>query len=223
MRNPSRVAAMCGGAILAMGLLFWLGLQRQNALGKDDISGIMMATGVGIGFPALIFLFRPLMQMRGLARLRAGDGLIAQWHVGASDWDNFREVDAARAATNHRRLINVLRIGKLTSPDRVEVIVGKKAMIIDGTYHALSKHGPSGLTRIEWLDHSALPGCPPDCLEFQLMSRAGGRYGGIAHRCLRVPVPEDARVQGVQAYNHFAAVLGPPRGPIALRNPKGNP
>jgi hypothetical protein len=42
------------------------------------------------------------------------------------------------------------------------------------------------------------------------------------YTCLRVPVPEGTRAQGVQAYQHFAPTLEKRRakGAIALRNPR---
>ncbi len=88
-------------------------------------------------------------------------------------------------------------------------------------YHPLRMNGIPELRSIGWLDNAPRPGRPPDCLEF-LLAYPAGRYGGVRYTCLRVPVPEAARAQGLSAYRHFAPALEKRRakGAIALRNPR---
>jgi hypothetical protein len=166
-------------------------------------------------------LVQALFHVRGMAKLQAGIGLIARWQVGAADWDKFRAADGMRAASNPTFLGNDLWIRKATPPEGVEVIVGETSLIVDKSYHVLRMNGLPELRGIGWLDNSATPGRPPDCIEF-LLAYPRGKYGGIQHTTLRVPVPEAAQVPARKAYLHFAPALERRRakGPIALRNPR---
>lgn len=221
MRNPSRKAAVFAGAIVLGTAAAWAGIQRHEAVGKDWVSGVMIATGLAIVFVMLVLLVRALFHIRGMAKLQAGIGRVTQWHVGAADWDKFRAAETGRVASNPTFLGNDLWIRKQTPPEGVDVIVGENALIVDGSYHVLRLNGVPELRNIGWLDHSATAGRPPDCIEF-LLAYPRGKYGGVQHACLRVPVPTMARAQGRLAYAQFAPAIQRriAKGPIALRNPR---
>ncbi len=216
MRNPPRKAAIFAlGAVLA-GTVAWLGVRLYDVLDPKWLAGLVFTAGFTLAVTMLVLLVEALLLARGMARLAAGVGRIAQWHVTAAEWDAFRAADGPRAASGPG-LRNDLRIRKATPRDGVEVIVGDKALIVDGSYHVLRVHGLPELRAIGWLDNSAVPGRPPDCLEFSV-AYPRGRYGGTVTMCLRVPVPESAWPLARQVYDRFAPRLG--RGPIALRNPR---
>jgi hypothetical protein len=221
MRNPPRKAAIFA-SFVALGLaLVWLGIEIHVPLSGDWVPGAMIFAGGLMAFACSLWLIQALFHMRGMANLEADIGRVAQWHVGAIDWEKYRAADAARVAADPRFLVNDLWLRKRTPPEGVEVIVGEKALIVDGSYHVLRMNGLPELRSIGWLDNSATPGRPPDCLEF-LLVYPRGRYGGTQHTCLRVPVPTAARDQGRKAYRQFAPALERRRakGPIALRNPR---
>lgn len=181
----------------------------------------MIFAGGLVAFACSVWLIQALFHIRGMAKLEAGIGRVARWHVGALDWEKYRAADSARVASDPRFLVNDLWLRKQTPPEGVEVIVGEKALIVDGSYHVLRMNGLPELRSIGWLDNSATPGRPPDCIEF-LLAYPRGRYGGIQHTCLRVPVPRAALDQGRKAYYQFAPALERRRakGAIALRNPR---
>jgi hypothetical protein len=221
MRNPPRKAAIFAG-LVAFGLLLgWLGARRHEAIGGDWVSAVMLAGGFAIVPLAAVLLIQALFHTRGMAKLRAGFGLVTRWHVSAADWDKFRALDARRSLSDLHFLANDLWVRKRTPSAGVEVIVGEKSLIVDDSYHVLRMNGLPELRSIGWLDNSAAPGRPPDCLEF-LLAYPRGRYGGVQYTTLRVPVPEAARVQGRQAYLQFAPALErrQAKGAIALRNPR---
>jgi len=221
MRNPSRKAAIFAGFAVFGVALAGFGIDRHETLGKDWVSGLIIAAGGLTAFASVLWLLMSLLHMRGMAKLEAGFGRVAQWHVSAVDWDKYRAADAARAASDPHFLVNDLWIRKTTPSEGVDVVVGEKSLIVDGSYHVLRVHGLPELRSIGWLDNSGTPGRPPDCLEF-LLVYPRGRYGGTRYTCLRVPVPEAALVQGRQAYLQFAPMLERRRakGPIALRSPR---
>jgi len=222
MRNPHRKAIIFVTLALSGAALLWFGVQRGNTAGRDDISDVMSAVGFAtLVCSTLYLLLRVLPTAIGRARLQAGAGRITQWQVSAADWDKFRALDAERAGADPMFLANDLWIRRQTPPEGVEIIVGKKALIVDGSYHPLRMNGIPELRSIGWLDNAPRPGRPPDCLEF-LLAYPAGRYGGVRYTCLRVPVPEAARARGLSAYRHFAPALEKRRakGAIALRNPR---
>jgi hypothetical protein len=221
MRNPRKKAAIFASFVALGGALVWVGVEHHVPLGGDWVPGLMVVAGALTAFACTLWLIQSLFHMRGMAKLEAGIGVVARWHVGAGDWDKYRAADAARVASDPQFLVNDLWIRKHTPPEGVEVIVGEKALIVDGSYHVLRMHGLPELRGIGWLDNSAAPGRPPDCLEF-LLAYPRGRYGGIQHTCLRVPVPKAAQVPARKAYLQFAPALERrrARGAIALRNPR---
>jgi hypothetical protein len=140
----------------------------------------------------------------GHARLCAGKGLIARWHITAEEWDRFRAFDAIRA-TQDLSLRNDLRIRKLTPPAGVDVLVGRRQLIVDGSYHSLRRLGNPSLRSVYWLPAPA----DPECLEFAL-EYARSR-GGILNLSLRLPVPAHARPDGVRVFEHYNAIAPPPK------------
>jgi hypothetical protein len=221
MRNPPRKAAIFTGLMALGAALGWLGVQRHGARGEDWVSGVMIAAAFAIVPVMLVFLVQALFHMRGMAKLRAGTGRLAQWHVSAADWDKYRASEGTRTAVDPRFLGNDLWVRGVTPPEGVDVIVGEKSLIVDNSYHVLRMNGLPELRGIGWLDNSSTPGRPPDCIEF-LLAYPRGKYGGIQHTTLRVPVPEAAQVPARKAYLHFAPALErrQAKGPIALRNPR---
>ena len=221
MRNPPRKAAIFASLAALGGALAWLGTQHHVAGSGDWVPGAMVVGGGLLAFACSLWLLQALFHMRGMARLEAGIGVVARWHVGAHDWERYRAADAARVASDSQFLVNDLWLRKTTPMEGVEVIVGEKALIVDGSYHVLRLNGLPELRSIGWLDNSATPGRPPDCLEF-LLAYPRGKYGGIQYTCLRVPVPEAAQVPARKAYQQFAPALERRRakGAIALRNPR---
>jgi hypothetical protein len=221
MRNPPRKAAIFAGLVVLGIALVWTGAELQDPADKDAITGVTIAIGGTMAFMAAIWLIKSLFHVHGMARLKAGFGRVAMWHVSAAEWDKFRAADDARALSDLRFLVNDLWIRKRTPPEGVDVVIGEKSLVVDGSYHVLRMNGLPELRNIGWVDNSATPGRPPDCIEF-LLAYPRGRYGGIQHTTLRVPVPAAALEQGRKAFYQFAPALERRRakGPIALRNPR---
>ena len=221
MRNPPRKAVLFAALALSGAAVAWLGVQWYGVLDQEWVSDVMFTVGFTTTLIMLVLLIQALFHVRGMAKLKAGFGRVAQWHVSAVEWEKFRAADAGRVAADPTFLGNDLWIRKATPPEGVDVIVGEKSLIVDNSYHILRMNGLPELRSISWLDNSATAGRPPDCLEF-LLAYPRGRYGGIKYTTLRVPVPQAEWVQGRLAYDQFAPELERrrARGPIALRNPR---
>jgi hypothetical protein len=211
MRNPARKALYCLLALLAGAALVWFGAVREQRIGEDWTAIVPAFLGLGVAPIAFVFLIQALFSARGQARLLAGHRVIARWHVYPAEWEQFRALDARRAA-EHPLLVNDLWIRKAIPRDGVEVIVGETSLLVDSSYHVLRPGGLPELRDISWLDG------PPACLEFGLLYPRG-RYGGTLPLTLRIPVPAGARGMAKQVVDHFGPRVRRKPG-LALRNPR---
>lgn len=209
MRNPDRKALYCFLALLASAGLIWFGAVRLERL-REDWPGVgAVILGFAIAPFALVTLIQALFAVRGRALLLAGRGVIARWQLPPAEWQRFRALDSRRAAEDFS-LGNDLWIRKRTPPDPVEVIVGVKSALVDGSYHPLNPRGLPELRGVSWLEG------PPTCLEFALRYPRG-RYGGTVPMTLRIPVSASARAAAMRVFAHFEAITRR-RPAIALRN-----
>lgn len=196
MRNPLRKAGICLALTIFGAGMLCLAVSYYEQLGKV-IGSIMGVTGLFLAIICFFVLIWTLFAAVGYARLMAGKGVIAQWHVSPDEWERFRSFDSLRAAQD-LGLRNDLRVRKTTPPNGVEIIVGRRQLIVDGSYH-----GFRGLLRaVYWLPAPA----DPECLEFAV-EYPRGRYGGTFKLSLRVPVPAQARADGVRVFEHYQALV----------------
>ncbi|HET9638843.1 MAG TPA: hypothetical protein VFP12_06520 [Allosphingosinicella sp.] len=211
MRNPGRKALYCLLALIAGTALIWFGALRHERLGEDWTSFVPLFVGFALAPFGFVFLIQALFSMRGAARLMAGHRVIARWHVYPAEWEQFRKLDARRAA-GHSSLANDLWIRKARPSDPIEVIVGETGLLVDRSYHGLRRGGLPELREVGWLEG------PPTCLEFALLYPRG-RYGGTLPMTLRVPVPPSARADARRVVAYFEPRLRRKPG-LALRNPR---
>jgi hypothetical protein len=210
MRNPARKTLYCLIALLLSAALIWFGAVRLERL-KEDWPGVGAAVlGFAIAPFALVTLIQALFAIRGRALLLLGRGVIARWQVQPTEWQRFRGLDSRRAAEDFS-LGNDLWIRKRTPAEPVEIIIGVKSALVDGSYHSLNPRGLPELLGVGWLEG------PPACLEFALRYPRG-RYGGTVPMTLRIPVPASARAEALRVFDHFAGIIRRRPG-LALRNP----
>jgi hypothetical protein len=213
MRNPLRKAGywFVLGLVGVIGVL--LATYQYERLGAvaGTIVGIV---GVTLLPFSVVFLPMSLLAAIGYARLRAGIGVIARWHLSAAEWDRFRAFNTVRA-TQGEWLVNDLRIRQQTPTQGVDVIVGRKQLIADGSYHVLRPYGLPELRAVNWLNAPA----DPECLEFTL-AYPRGRFGGVRYLTLRVPVAPAEREAGVRVYHHFHALIPQRKPGLAFRRPR---
>lgn len=195
MRNPPRKALifLCL-SIMGVGLV--LGGIAVFERANETVGSILGILGLTL---AVIFFFACLWMLLstiGYLRLMAGKDVIARWHVSPAEWDRFRAFDTVRAA-EHLALRNDLRLRKQTPLQGVDVIVGRRSIIVDGSYHSITGR-PVGGRQVNWLTAPA----DPECIEFP---KAYARSkGGTVDLTLRVPVPASARAEGVKVFEFYA-------------------
>lgn len=210
MRDPLRKA----GYSLALGLTAAVALFHVDyeAARRGDVANtIIMVLSFNVAVFSSFFLLWFALAAVGRLRLLGGKSAIARWHVSAADWERFRAFDAARSA-QHETLLNEFPIRDITPAEGVDVIVGRRQLIVDGSYHALS--GLPSVSAVHWLPAPA----DPECLEFAL-AYPRGRFGGTRRMSLRVPVPAASREEGVSVYWHYHVPVTKPRQGLVFRRP----
>lgn len=210
MRNPARHALYCLLALVASAGLVRLGFGGEARTGEHWTSIVPVFIGLAILPFALAILIQALFAARGQARLLRGKDVIARWQVFPGEWAQFRALDRIRSAQGFS-LGNDMRIRKDAPLDPVEVIVGEKSVLVDGSYHSLSPRGLPELRSVGWLEG------PPLCLEFGLLYPRS-RYGGTVPMTLRIPVPRSARADALRVVAHFEPLTRRRPG-LALRSP----
>jgi hypothetical protein len=91
-----------------------------------------------------------LLAAVGQARLRRGTGVIGRWRITAKDWARFRAFDA-ELDTQAPHIINEFKAKAELAKTDVEMIFGRRQIVIDGSYHPLRAFGVPELRTIRWL------------------------------------------------------------------------
>lgn len=209
MRNPARKALYCLILVLLSAGLIRFGIERYETIGGNwGSTGPIMLGLALLPFP-LVYLVQALFAIRGQAKLLAGIGVIARWQVDPLEWERFRGLDKRRI-TDPYPVPNDMWIRKAAPFGPVQVIVGARSAMVDGSYHSLRPGGLPELRGVSWIEG------PPTCLEFSLLYPRS-RYGGKVATSLRIPVPASARAAAVQVFDHFERLTRRSPG-LALRN-----
>jgi hypothetical protein len=167
--------------------------------------------GLALASLGLVFGITSTLAALGEHRLRRGVGAIARWRVEPAAWEAFRAFDARRGASAAGTQGDYVP-RPATGP--VEVLFGRKQVIVDGSYHPIRRWAIPELSHVGWLE----PPDAPECLEFGLIYPRG-RFGGMIRTALRVPVPRAAREDGIRVFHHFHALAPKPRVGLADRRP----
>ena len=217
MRNPLSKTVICLGLTITGVVSVLFCSSRYEQLG-NVASTILGVLGISLAIIPVMIAIWSSMAAVGYARLCARKGLIARGHITAKQWDRFRAFDAIRAAQD-LALRNDLHIRRLTPPAGVDVLVGRRQLIVDGSYHSLRRLGNPSLRHVYWLPAPA----EPECLEFAV-EYARSR-GGTLNLSLRLPVPAHARTDGMRVFEHYNAIVSPSKrwneNSTSLRNRVG--
>jgi hypothetical protein len=205
MRRPLRKAALwfLAAALGAVGLVVGDHLYEQLGdlwailLLVPCISAILF--GVVLGSMSLLAAF-------GEWRLRRGVNALARWAVEPAAWESFRAVNDRRGAEGPNLTSDYTP--QPAEGRAVEVIFGRRSVIVDGYYSPLRRFAIPELLWVNWL---ARPG-EPECLEFGLLTAS--ETTGV-RTALRVPVPPASREAGVMVFHHFHA-RAPKLGKVGL-------
>jgi hypothetical protein len=171
-----------------------------------SVTGLLFAVVGAIG---TLLLTIPAARQ---SRLLSGRDALARWHVGPGRWAEFLDLDAAINAEDPA-LANRLVVSKKPPADGIEVIVGQKAVLIDGSYHGLAGTELVGVGT--WLG-------PPECIIFRYVFPV--ESGGPVDALLRFPTAADGDPVGRDVVVRYAAATDAMwhrvKPGIALRAPR---
>lgn len=191
--------------------LVWLSILLVGIVLIRLSNSVLVALGALCIVSAPLFLMRAALATVGKARLQAGRGLIARWRVSAQEWERFRSFDRERASQDVA-LTNDFTIRPQPREQGVEVIVGRRHIIVDGSYHVLRPRGIPELRGARWLRSAT----DVDCLEFAI---AYPKKYGTTRLCLRIPVAANARDEARRALLHFENIIPPRQKALIDRKP----
>ncbi len=186
MRNPARwrniglAGCAIGAAMTAMPFVL------PPHMGGDALRAILFSTGItGVLFGGATALWGR-QAARAKAALQSGEEVIARWRIDAATWRSFLEADR-RARDGQGWLANELSAGDEIPADGVEVVVGRNAIDVGGSVHALPRHGTPEVLSAELSEGR---GCP-DSIELRLRYPGGPQRGPTDTR-LTFPVAPGA-------------------------------
>ena len=211
MRNPFRegliwLAVFAAGGLLILTAILWL--ERGQTLW---VGFALFFVGFMMAVISPLAALQGLLGGRGRAKLIAGRDVIARWHVSAADWERFRAFDAGRALAG---LPSEVRFAEQSPVNGTEIIVGKRSVLVGGSYHPLRRWALPELERVDWLANPS----GPSVLEFTVLY--GGR-SGVTRLGIRLPVPDEAEADARRVYDHYTITVPPPRpAPIARLTPR---
>lgn len=215
MRHPFRKIWIWLGLTGLSALTLWIGAQVHDRHGEGVLSFSLIAASLTIGPLAAASLINALMASIAYARLKGGHGEIARWTVSRGEWRSFRAYDHGRSALGEE-WVSTLE-PRDAKAGGVEVIFGRKAVILDEALHSLDPRGFTELRAVQWL---APPGTP-EIIEFGSVYIKNKR-GDLAPVSLRVPVAEDSRGEASLVVRHFRSIIPEQRAvvPLAVRHPR---
>lgn len=206
MRNPVRyrnintcVTLACA---LTLGTLYVLSLQKPTP-------PWVIVTATVVLMLCLISLIAAIMYgvaARGRRKLLAGEGILAQWMVDPQTWLAF-VADNDHLNKKFPPYENALQLTPNPPADGVEVILGERAVIVDGDYQDLPTHSHDLRFRVIELQEgqpsqAAHVGFVNIHLDMTYRTRYASR---TIHYALRFPVPEASRQDAANVINWYRA------------------
>jgi hypothetical protein len=196
MRNPTRWRNLGLGLALA-GLAAGAAL-TQPALGEGLRVGLMffawIAVLVGGGWA-----WERHRDVQAADALERGDDVLARWHVSAADWREFVGRERRAEGPPH----NELTVGDEIPPGGVDVIVGRSALLVDGSIHRLPRRGTPEITDAKSYEGTGV-------IDLQLYY-PGSFSPTTAIRAvrtrLRFPFPPEARLAAREVAAHYGGEL----------------
>lgn len=154
MRRPRRVRNICLG-----GMAFVVALTLDKYFPARWLQPVLGIGGLNFAFIALAYGLYAALQTRRCDRLLQGVDVLARWTVDPQRWQAFLEMNDKWNTIKGNYYCSV-RARLDPNADGVDVIFGKKSLLIGDDFHALPARGISTLSwpfRLEG---------PPPCIEF---------------------------------------------------------
>lgn len=218
MWRPGKILILSlAGLVLAVGLFK---AATAGFFGGEDAVATLIAGGgsVILGLVACYFVVASALATRGAALLRQGKDVIASWRVEPGEWERYSRVtlsDSGVSLPFLEALKYTRRKAAYEAP--VEVICGKRGVLMDDCYFALAPGRNAGM------EQAGMVLTDPPCLAFVLRAHIPGSGAiRIIRTLLLVPAPAHARSEAQRALRHYCDAIDQVRGfdTIVQANPR---
>lgn len=198
-RNLSLVVLATAPPALALPWLLPADVAGDGLRGGLFCYGLM---ALFFGGDAAISLHRNLRAKAALAR---GEDVIARWRLSPEQWRAFLALDG-RAPDSGPGPANELTPRDDIPPDGVEVIVGRDAVLVDGSIHRIPQHGAPEVLSAELRDNDGVGA--PATIELRLKypgvgASSSGAPRGPTYTRLCFPLPGPAWRDARRVVAHF--------------------
>jgi hypothetical protein len=194
MRNPARVRDI-GLVVAGCGVAALVGVHAVPDAAESGLAGGVTAAAL---LPTAVGLIVALVyggHAARLRRLRAGDDVVARWHVDAGRWAGFLALEEKlRSAGAVENLVE-----PRAAPEGIEVVVGPRAVMV----------GADSYDTLTWeprITGAATRPGPPPCVEIGLYFQSYDASLPSFPRVLRFPVGAGADMAAAKVCAHFAGL-----------------
>lgn len=203
MRNPERWRNIALACFLIGPVAAFASFALPPAAAGDGLRATLLCLGIiGVlfgGFGALLFH----QALKAKRKLERGEGLLARWRIPPAEWREFLALNSERNSNGERRP-NEFSPREEVPGQGIEILVGEDAIEIDGSLHALPRHGAPEITRFEFDEGRTRP----SVIEFDLTYPGGGSGAsgvprGPTYGLLRFPVPAGAQREALAIVSHY--------------------
>lgn len=196
MRNPATWRNV--GLALALAGLAAGAAATQPALGEGLRIGLVVFASVAVLFGGGSAWARHA-DVQAAAALARGEDVLARWRVPAADWREFVGREPRAEGPPH----NELTVRDEIPPGGVDVIVGRTAILVDGSVHRIPRRGAPEVTHAGVYEGTGV-------VDLQLYYP--GAFSGTAgtrplRTRLRFPFPPGARQAAREVVAHYGGEL----------------
>ncbi|MBL0940838.1 MAG: hypothetical protein IBJ03_18245 [Gemmatimonadaceae bacterium] len=192
IRSSNRAAAF---ALISLAV-FVPALVLPRADGDLTVRKLVLFGSMGVMLISTVWYLVRRDESRRLIRLRAGQGVLAQWTIDAQHWERFRGRSSEWDRTDGVRPNDVDFAQSLGSQSAVKIVVSGDAILIGERFYALEKTVRI-TTRSDWMEFHNIIHKP---------------QGSPMHLVLRVPLEPHKEHLAAEVQQAYARAIGPGSG-----------
>lgn len=197
MRNPTRWRNLC--LALALAGVAAGTAATQPGLGDAARGGLIFFASIAVLLGGGSAWGRH-RDAQAAAALERGEDVLARWHVSAADWREFVGRERRAAGPPH----NELSVRDEIPPAGVDVIVGRRAILVDGSVHRIPARGTPEVTHANAYEGTGIVDLQ---LYYPGSFSSTGSVRPVRTR-LRFPFPPEARLAAREVVAHYGGDLG---------------
>lgn len=194
MRTPARGRNIAAAfTVVFAGVVAWP-FVLPSSMTNPGAAGASVSLGLCAVIVSAIFWVQLHLSTKRYYRLIAGEGLLTQWMVPPGQWREFVAYHVELAKLNPQ-YVNYFKLTDKPHADGVEVILGERAVIVDGNYQEIpTVANDSSFEALELIVG------PPMFINMHIVTVTQTKSGARrSYYALRFPVAAEAHADAVAA------------------------